>query len=114
MTPQSAKAKGRALQQWVVKLILKLHKSLNERDVKSTSMGANGEDVQLSAAAHKLVPYSIECKNLRQMVLYKWMDQAKENCPTGSTPIVVAKANHKKPVVIVDAEYFFKLAKRKE
>lgn len=109
MTPQSAKAKGRALQQWVVKLILKLHKSLKPDDVRSTSMGANGEDVQLSTAARKLVPYSIECKSLRQMVLYKWMEQAQENCPSGSTPIVVAKANHKKPVVIVDAEVFFKM-----
>lgn len=71
-------------------------------------MGAGGEDILLSPAARKLVPYSIECKNLNSMAFYKWYDQAVSNCPKGSEPIVVAKANHRKPVVIVDAEYFFK------
>ena len=70
-------------------------------------MGAGGEDVQLSPAARSLVPLSIECKNLASMVFYKWMDQAFVNAPKGTEPIVVAKANHRKPVVIVDAEYFF-------
>ena len=107
MTPQSAKAKGRKLQQWVVSVILKGWPSLEPDDVRSTSMGTGGEDIQLSPAARKLLPLSIECKNLANMVLFKWYDQAVINAPKGSEPIVVAKANHRKPVVIVDAEYFF-------
>lgn len=107
ISPQSAKSKGRRLQQWVRDLILKRHPSLEPDDVKSTSMGAGGEDVQLSPAARKLLPISVECKNLANMVLFKWYDQAVVNCPKGSEPIVVAKANHRKPVVIVDAEHFF-------
>ena len=109
ISPKSAKAKGRRLQQWVRDHLLKRHPTLEVDDVRSTSMGAAGEDVLLSPTARRIVPYSIECKNLANMALYKWMDQAKANCPSGVTPIVVAKANAKKPVVIVDAEYFFLL-----
>lgn len=70
-------------------------------------MGAGGEDILLSPAARKELPLSFECKFLNSMVLYKWYDQAVVNAPKGTEPIVVAKANHRKPVVIIDAEYFF-------
>ncbi len=69
-------------------------------------MGAGGEDIQLSPAARKLLPLSVECKNLNSMAFYKWYDQAVENCPKNAEPVVVAKANHRTPVVIIDAEYF--------
>ena len=108
MKPSSAKAKGRKLQQWVRDLILHRHPSLEPDDVRSTAMGAGGEDIQLSPAARRVVPMSIECKNLQSMAFYKWLDQAWMNCPKKSEPVVVAKANHRRPVVIVDAEYFFK------
>ena len=108
MKTASAKAKGRRLQQWVRDLILHNHRSLEPDDVKSTSMGAGGEDVQLSPAARKLLPISIECKSRASYAFYKDYDQAVVNCPKGNEPILVAKANHRSPVVIVDAEYFFK------
>lgn len=108
MKPASAKAKGRLFQQWVRNLILKTWPSLEQDDVKSTSMGAGGEDVQLSPAARKLCPLSIECKSHASMAFYKWLDQAHINAPKGTQPVVLAKANHRRPVVIIDAEYFFK------
>lgn len=70
-------------------------------------MGAGGEDILLSPAARALLPVSIECKFLANMAFYKWYDQAAINAPKNVEPIVVAKANHRAPVVIVDAEYFF-------
>ena len=108
MKPQSAKAKGRKLQQWVRDLILKRYKSLTSDDVRSTSMGAGGEDVLLSTAARKLLPLSFECKNRASYAFYKDYDQAVVNAPKGAEPVLVAKANHRKPVVIIDAEYFMK------
>lgn len=107
MKPQSAKAKGRLLQQKVRDAILNRHPSLDETDVRSTSMGAGGEDVQLSQAARKLVPLSIECKSRASYAFFKDYDQAVVNAPKGTEPILVAKANHRNPVVIVDMEYFF-------
>ena len=112
MTPQSAKAKGRKLQQWVRDLILSNHRSLEPDDVRSTSSGAGGEDILLSPRARAILPVSIECKNHNSMALYHWYDQAVMNAPKGTEPIVVAKANHRHPVVIVDAEYFFKQFKK--
>jgi len=106
--PSSAKNKARLLQQWVRDTILKHSPSLEKDDVKSTSMGAPGEDVQLSPAARKQYPVSIECKSRASYAFYKDYDQAVVNAPKESEPVLVAKANHRKPVVIVDAEWFFR------
>lgn len=108
MKTASAKAKGRNLQQWTCGQILKRFPTLKPDDCRSTSMGAGGEDVQLSTAARKVFPYSVECKSRKAYAFYKDYDQAVANCPKGAEPIVVAKANYRRPVVIVDAEYFFK------
>jgi hypothetical protein len=105
---QSAKAKGRKLQQWVRNMILELIPSLEQDDVKSTSMGAGGEDVQLSPAARKKIPISLECKARKSIAVYSYYAQAEENCPTGMEPVVIIKADRKKPLAIVDAEYFLK------
>lgn len=107
--PQSCKSKGRLHQQWVVKKILKTFSQLEPDDVVSRSMGAGGEDIMLSPAARKLFPYSIECKSKASYAFYKDYEQATANCPKGSEPILIAKANRKKPVVIMDAEHFFNL-----
>lgn len=112
MKPQSAKAKGRNLQKWVVGLLLKLHPSLEEDDVKSTPMGVNGEDVQFSPAARKLLPYSIECKSHANMSVYSWYKQACQHIKKigrrKTEPVVVIKANRERPLVVIDAEYFFR------
>lgn len=105
---QAGKAKARNLQKWVCDLILKECPSLEPDDVKSTSMGAQGEDVQLSPAARKQLPISIECKAYSSFAFYKFLDQAEANCPKGCEPVVVCKANHRHPVVVVDAAWFFK------
>lgn len=109
MKTQSAKAKGRKLQQWVRNVILELVSSLEEGDVKSTSMGANGEDVQLSPAARKRMPISIECKARKSIAVYSYYAQAQENCPENIEPVVVVKADRKKPLALVDAEYFLRI-----
>lgn len=108
MKPSSAKAKGRRLQQLVRDLILHYSPSLEPDDVKSTSMGAGGEDVQLSPAARKQYPISIECKSRASFAFYKDYDQAVTNCPDNCEPVLIAKANHRSPVVIIDADWFFK------
>jgi len=50
------------------------------------------------------MPVGIECKSYANMAFYKWYDQAVINTPKDCEPIVVAKANYRRPVVIVDAE----------
>ena len=82
MSPRSAKAKGRKLQTWVVDKILALFPSLSSLDVKSTPMGVNGVDVQLSSLAQKFFPYDIECKNCGSTIL-----STNEKCMYCGAPI---------------------------
>lgn len=104
MLPASAKMKGRLLQQWTRDKIIEYFPVLTKNDVRSTSMGAGGEDVQLSEAARRLLPFQIECKNKRQIAVCGWYEQAAEHGP--HEPLLVIKENYGKPLVVLDAEYF--------
>jgi len=75
--------------------------------MRSTPAGVNGVDVQFSPAARALVPFSIECKSYASVAAMNWYDQAAKNTPKGSETVLVIKTNRHKPVVVVDAEYFF-------
>ena len=109
MSPRSAKAKGRKLQTWVVDKILALFPSLSSLDVKSTPMGVNGVDVQLSSLAQKFFPYDIECKNTeRTKTIYNYYEQAIDHT-NGGEPLVIIKMNRQKPLAIVDAEHFMEM-----
>ena len=110
MKPQSAKAKGRNLQKYVVELILRLFPSLLPDDVTSRSMGAGGEDVLLSPMARRLLPISIECKNRASFAIYKDYEQCTANSGCNE-PVLIIKGNRKKPLVVVDLEHYLKLLK---
>ena len=111
MKPQSAKAKGRNLQKWVRDLLLESFPQLEEDDVRSTSMGAGGEDLQLSPAARKLFGFSIECKNQERLNVWDAYDQASANSGKHE-PLLVMKKNRKKPLVVLDAETFVQIIKK--
>lgn len=106
MKTSSAKQKGRLLQQFVAKKMMEYAPELEEGDIKSTSMGAGGEDVQLSPAARRIYPMQIECKSYAKVGVYDFYKQA--GAHGNYEPVVVVKQNMCKPLVVVDAEYFFK------
>ena len=109
MQPSSAKAKGRLFQQWVRDKILYHNPELSKDDVRSTSMGAGGEDVQLSTAARIKFPYQTECKSKASYSVYKDYAQASEH--GDCEPLLMIKANNKKPLAVVDAEHFVSLVR---
>ena len=110
--PQSAKAKGRRLQQWFRDLLInKL--DIHPDDVESRSMGAGGEDLIMARAARKKFPYSIECKNQEKINIWKSYFQAQENSKEYE-PLVVIKRNNHKPLLLVDAEHFINLHSKDE
>ena len=110
MRPQSAKAKGRRLQQWFRDLLIKTL-NIHEEDIESRSMGAGGEDlIMVPRDARQKFPYSIECKNQEKINIWESYEQSKQNSKTYE-PIVVMKRNNSKPLVLVDAEYFVSLHK---
>ena len=106
---QSAKAKGRRLQQWVRDLLIE-KLEVHPEDVESRSMGAGGEDLIMARAAREKFPYSIECKNQEKVNIWESYSQAVENSKDYE-PIVVLKRNNHKPFVLVVAEYFIGLHK---
>ena len=111
MTPASAKAKGRNLQKWIRDHILSLWlDTLGPDDVRSTSMGMQGEDVQLSPAARLRIPYQIEAKNKARSQIHTYYEQAKEH--GNHEPLVIVKMDRKNPLAVVDAEHFFNLLKK--
>ena len=109
MKTQSAKAKGRRLQQWGRNLLIE-KLEVHPEDVESRSMGAGGEDLIMARAAREKFPYSVECKNQEKVNIWESYSQAVENCKDYE-PIVVVKRNNHKPLVLVDAEYFIGLHK---
>jgi hypothetical protein len=85
---------------------------LSDEDIRSTSMGAGGEDILFSPVAARRMGISVECKSRDRIAVYGYYEQAKENCPTNREAVVVIKQNRAKPLVVVDAEYYFNLLER--
>ncbi len=111
MKPQSAKAKGRRLQQDVKnKLIEEL--DVHPEDIESRSMGAGGEDLIMARAARKKFPYSIECKNQEKVNVWKAYEQCEANSGDYE-PVVIIKKNNVKPLAVIDLDYFIKMHKEK-
>jgi hypothetical protein len=107
MKTQSAKAKGRNLQKWVVEKLIEEY-DIHPEDIKSCSMGAGGEDIVMARAAREKFPFSVECKNVERLNVWEAYEQACANS-NGYEPIVVMKKNRKKPLVVMDAEEFIRL-----
>ena len=107
MKTQSAKAKGRKLQQWMRDLLIE-KLDVHPEDIESRSMGAGGEDLIMARSARKKFPYSIECKNQEKVNIWDAYEQAEENSKNYE-PIVILKRNNTKPLVLIDADYFVNL-----
>ena len=106
MKTQSAKGKGRRFQQWVRDMLIE-HRDVHPEDIESRSMGAGGEDIIMARDARKKFPFSIECKNVENFNVYEAYAQAEANSGDHE-PILFMKKNRKKPLVVVDAEWFVK------
>ncbi len=106
MKTQSAKAKGRRLQQWVRDMLIE-HRSVHPEDIESRSMGAGGEDLIMARDARQKFPFSIECKNQEKLNVWDAYQQATDNSGDYE-PILIMKKNGKRPLVVLDAENFIR------
>jgi len=111
LKPASSKAKGRRLQQAIVKDVLELFPQLEADDVKSTSMGAPGEDIQLSPAARKVLPYQIECKNKATSQIHTYYKQCLSHGQ--HEPLVLVKMDRDVVLAVVSWDHFKELIKEK-
>ena len=96
------------MQSAIVRRILDHFTQLEDDDVRSCSMGANGEDVQLSPRARGLLPFSIEAKNVEKLNVWGALEQAERNAG-GFDPLLVFKRNHSKTYATVELDVFLRL-----
>lgn len=112
ITHQSAKSKGRRLQQYAERKFKEAFPhDLVGNDVKSLSMGAPGDDLILSPAALQILPYNFEMKNVEDFKIWETIKQMYKrrapDCPT--LPCIVVKRNHVDPVAFLPAVHFCRL-----
>ena len=113
MKTRSAKNKGKRLQNSVRDILLETFKDqLEPDDIKSTTMGESGEDIQLSPAARKLKPYAFECKNHEKLNIWGALEQAESNSEKGK-PVLVFKRNRSKTYAVLEIKDFIELIKNK-
>ena len=108
MKTRSAKNNGKRLQNKVRDILLETFDTLEPDDIRSAVMGDSGEDIQLSPAARKLIPYSIECKNQEKLNIWSSLEQAEDNSKD-STPVLIFKRNRSKTYAVLEIEEFIKL-----
>ena len=98
MKTASKKGKGRRLQNYVVEKLLFLFML--------------GEDIKLSPAVRKKIPYSFECKNQERLNIWSSLKQAEDNS-NGYDPVLIFKRNRTKTYACVDFDLFLNLIKEK-
>lgn len=106
---RTAKAKGRLGQNEIRDKILETFPELEPDDVKSTTMGDSGEDIQLSPAARKKIPITIEVKRRKSALktVYTYMDQAKSHAK--GEPVVFYRSDRMPWVVMVGLDHYMEL-----
>lgn len=109
ITPASAKAKGRILQQWVCERVSNLIKLPwgHDQPIESRPMGQAGVDVRLDREALDLFPWSVECKWQESWAVPAWIEQARKNLVKDTNWLLFMKRSRKKPVVVLEATVFF-------
>tara|TARA_R110002050_G_scaffold18024_1_gene52868 strand:+ start:5093 stop:5440 length:348 start_codon:yes stop_codon:yes gene_type:complete len=108
---RTGKAKGRLGQQEIRDKLLEIFPEFEPDDIKSTTMGDTGCDVQLSPAAQKKIPLSIEVKRRKDdlKTVYKYLQQA-SNHGKGE-PVVFYRSDRKPWVVMVGLDHYMELIK---
>lgn len=102
LTTQAAKAKGRRGQKLVAAEFIALFKgAITPDDCKSVPMGSSGDDVVLSAAAKRIIPFDTEVKNVEKLSIWDAIKQARKRRDPGRPPIVVAMRNRQHPVAVL-------------
>lgn len=113
---QSAKAKGRNLQQMVCRWISDLTGfawggGSEDAPISSRPMGQSGTDIRMESQVLKAFPFSVECKWQESWSIPAWIEQAKENQIKGTDWLLICKRSRNKPIAIMDADRFFELLK---
>jgi hypothetical protein len=116
MRVSSKKQKGRRLQQLIRDRLLEIGTKygLEPDDVRSTSMGVSGVDIQLSPAARKVFgPLFIESKNVEALnVVAEYVSHAEKYGKQQGLKLLVHSRNRTAPMVTLNFEDFIQIFER--
>jgi hypothetical protein len=89
---------------------------LEDDDIKVTSSGATGEDLQLSPKARSLFNFTTEIKNQEKINIWDAIRQAKEHRldRPSSWPLVVFKRNNSSLMACLDLHTLISLVAKRE
>lgn len=108
---RSSKSKGRRLQNFVRDELRDIFPNLEEDDIKSQTMGMTGEDIVLSPLARRTIGYSFECKNQERLNIWGSLEQATDNAPEETTPVLIFKRNRSETYAVIPFKKFKELIK---
>ena len=107
MKTSSSKAKGHLLEALVRDKLIERF-GLSREQIRIPIGSEKGSDIKLTKSAQLAVPLKIECKSRKSFSLYSYWDQA--NAHEGDLePVVIIKANRRRPLICLDLDYFLGL-----
>ena len=106
---RAGKAKGRTGQQEVRDKLLETFPEFEPDDIKSTTMGDSGEDIQLSPAERKAMPITIEVKRRKSgfKTAYGYIDQASNHAK--GEPVVFYRSDRQPWIVMISIDHYMEL-----
>jgi len=108
---RTAKAKGRTGQQEIRDKLLETFPEFEPDDIKSTIMGDSGADIQLSPAAKKKIPLSIEVKRRKSALktVYSYLHQAEKHGT--DEPVVFYRSDRRPWFAVIGIDHYMDLLK---
>ena len=109
---RAAKAKGRVGQNEIRDKLLETFPEFEPDDIKSTTMGDTGEDIQLSPAARKKMPISIEVKRRKagMKTAYDYIEQADKHGK--GEPVVFFRADRQPWITMISLDHYMELLRK--
>ena len=109
---RAAKAKGRGGQNEIRDKLLETFPEFEPDDIKSTTMGDTGEDIQLSPAARKKIPITIEVKRRKSgmKMAYDYIEQVSKHGK--GEPVVFFRADRKDWITMISIDHYMELLKK--
>lgn len=117
ISPRSAKAKGRELQNWLSARLSQITGIKwgreDEDEIQPRQMGQRGADVILRGEAARLIPFTFECKSGESFRLVDSIKQARDNETEDRSWVIVHRRKaFRNPIVMMEWNTFADLMEK--
>ncbi len=102
--------KGRGYQTKIKELLISRF-GMPDGEIRCAIGAETGTDIKLTGHAKSKFPFSIECKKVEKLNIWKALKQAEANTDEGTAPLVIFSRNHADDYVALRLEDFLDLIK---